>query len=238
MLKKLHSILFLSYVLCAWHHVDALTTSLKDVIIATDLDHVLLESNTWERVSGSVSSPAMLWSYLQTCRKYREAGKAFSRTCGESLYIKEVTANNGKENKAAAFVRMRAQEKRIMNDTLELFKTLHAQGATLYTATNIGSVFFNDLKKKFPDIFNESFIKHAMTVDYGASDVIEKPDIRYFMQLKEIINPHDSQRLLFIDDKLENVEAARKVGFMAIHFKNAKQLKEDLEKLLQISLEH
>lgn len=39
------------------------------------------------------------------------------------------------------------------------------------------------------------------------------------------------KNLLFIDDKLENVRAARKLGMKAIHFKSFQQLKSHLKKL-------
>jgi FMN phosphatase YigB (HAD superfamily) len=75
-----------------------------------------------------------------------------------------------------------------------------------------------------------------MTVDYSVKDPIEKPDLRYFEMLKTKINPADEKYILFIDDKKENVEAARKAGLLAIQFDNAKQLAEDLKNLYGIIL--
>lgn len=58
---------------------------------------------------------------------------------------------------------------------------------------------------------------------------ILKPDKRiYFFVLKKLkIKPKEA---IFIDDKLENVKGARKIGINAIHFKNNSQLSKELKK--------
>lgn len=211
---------------------------LDNYIIATDLDDVLLKGNFYERAMGALRPSNLLMSgaYGLACLTHFKPGTKFSRACGEALYIAELRKNNGVETRAAQFVRMMAQQKLLMPDTLEIYKQLHALGASFFTATNIGSIFFNDLRIKFPDEFNDQFIKDGLTVDYGATDVIEKPDVRYFQALHAKIDPSGTKTIIFIDDKLENVEGARKAGLIGVQFKNAQQLKDELELVVNVSL--
>jgi FMN phosphatase YigB (HAD superfamily) len=212
------------------------SNSTQKYIIATDIDNVLLQSDTHQRMQ-AILNPLNTFSiatYLWSCRTYYKSDEPFSRTCREALYIKEVMRNAGTENRAAYFVRMMARKKYRLTDTIEVYSKLCAQGVRIHTATNIGSLFFQDLKIDFPDIFNEQFVQDGLTVDYAATDIIAKPDIRYFNMLQEKINPLADHIIIFVDDKLENVEAANKAGLIGIHFKNAQQLKEELDKIIKI----
>ncbi len=57
---------------------------------------------------------------------------------------------------------------------------------------------------------------------------MEKPDAKiYEYLLKEIKLP--AQNVVFIDDRLENVDAAKQVGIDAILFASQKQLQKELE---------
>lgn len=218
---------------------EQIAGGLENVIIATDLDDVILKGETTQRVLGALNplNFFMTGAYALACATHYKPGTKFSRACGEALYIAELRKNNNTETRAAQFVRMMAQYKTLMPETVKLYNTLHTMGVQFVTATNIGSIFFNDLTVKFPDIFNDQFIKSGLTVDYGTQDVIEKPDIRYFQALQTKIDPSGNKTIIFIDDKLENVQGAQKAGLTAIHFKNATQLKGELEQILCVSLE-
>lgn len=238
MIKRL---LLVTLSLCvAWQTASAQSTtcSLDNVIIATDLDDVILQSNTTQRVLGALNplNWFMTGAYALACAAHYKPDMKFSRACGEALYIAELRKNNGVETRATQFVRMMASLKQIMPDTLAVYQTLHKKGASFVTATNIGTIFFHDQQQNHPTIFNDQFIKEGLTVDYGATDVIEKPDIRYFENLKALIDPTGTKTIIFIDDKLDNIQGAQKAGLLAIQFKNAQQLKADLEQILGVSL--
>jgi FMN phosphatase YigB (HAD superfamily) len=225
--RLLQATLLLVYI-CAGHTADALRLTPANTLIATDLDDVILKSNRTQRPPN-----AHLYLWHSDWKSIFKGWPNFKRINGERKYVEWMKKGL---TKPAEFVRSIAQQKEIIPETLELYKKLHAQGFPFYTATNIGSIFFSDLQKRFPDLFNDNFIKHSMTVDYSVKDPIEKPDLRYFEMLKTKINPADEKYILFIDDKKENVEAARKAGLLAIQFDNAKQLAEDLKNLYGIIL--
>ena len=58
---------------------------------------------------------------------------------------------------------------------------------------------------------------------------VKKPNPRAFQLLLKKLN-EPASFVIFIDDRIENVEAAKNQGIDAIHFINATQLKEELEK--------
>lgn len=211
---------------------SAIQLTPENTFIASDLDHVLLQPN---RSTKDMISKKGLSSYLwhSSWSSILKGWSNFKRVNGERKYVEWMKKGR---TKPAEFVRSITQQKEIIPETLELYKKLHAQGFQFYTATNIGSIFFGDIQKKFPEVFNDNFIKHCMTVDYKNGNPIEKPDPRYFEMLKKKINPAGDKYILFIDDKPENVEAARKAGLSAIQFKDAKQLEEDLKNLYGITL--
>jgi putative hydrolase of the HAD superfamily len=66
---------------------------------------------------------------------------------------------------------------------------------------------------------------------FDEEEGISKPDKRlYLLTLERLgIRPEEA---VFVDDKDENVEAARRLGIPGIHFKNARQAIQELDALL------
>ncbi len=197
----------------------------ENLIIATDLDDVLLTWDKGSMLSRGLKHLGSLFGYYKKCRKRKHLEGSFGHKYGEPLYIEALKEGN---LKVARFIRTMATQKKLLKGTLAIYQDLSHAGYTFYTATNIGSIFFEELQIRFPHVFNDGFIKHGMTVDYSLPDVAEKPDARYYHRLSEKINPDGDKHILFIDDRLENVEAARQCGLLAIQYKNSKQLIRDL----------
>ena len=57
-----------------------------------------------------------------------------------------------------------------------------------------------------------------------------KPDPQFFKLVADLLNVHPTSCLL-IDDLTENVQSAEKVGYQVIQFRDAYNLKNELEKL-------
>lgn len=201
------------------------TCTPANTIIATDIDDVILKRNKVSLFVKVVKhAPAMI--------KYLKLAKKRSKLTGchgyqsERIYID--CLKNGDFATARAIRTVATRSKKLNTDTLLVYQKLRAQGFKFNMATNIGSIFIKDTKRKFPHVFNSSFIQDGMTVDFSVSNIIKKPDIRYFAQLQETVNPNGDKHVIFIDDKLENVVAARKAGLIAIQFINAQQLTREL----------
>lgn len=208
--------------------IAPVTYTPQNLIIATDLDDVVLQKN-WGGILGTVIKNVT--SIGQTHTAYKNFKKANPnakniRKGGEAFYIYLIENNN---NRLAKKLLEACTHKYPIAGTVTIMHALASQGYEIYTATNMGPLFFAEMQKKYPLIFNDICIRTGLTVDYAQQDIIKKPDARYFEALKQKLNPNGAKYLLFIDDKLENVEAARKAGLLAIHFKNPKQLKKALK---------
>ncbi|HSO78397.1 MAG TPA: HAD family phosphatase [Bacteroidales bacterium] len=115
-----------------------------------------------------------------------------------------------------------------IKDTVGLFNELKSSGMPLYALTNWSHEAFPwayemyDFMKQFDGIVVSGFEK------------VMKPDPEIYRRLTERygINPAES---VYIDDNRPNVDAAAKLGFHAIHFTSAGQLRSEL-KILGLSV--
>lgn len=107
--------------------------------------------------------------------------------------------------------------------TSEFLKALKKKGYKIYLLTNYHLKAFEIISKKY------DFIRNVDGEIVSARVKLLKPDPAIYKALvdKYSIKPEES---VFIDDREENVEAARKLGFYGIVFKNADELKKEFEK--------
>ena len=100
----------------------------------------------------------------------------------------------------------------------------------LYPNYNLASLI-NEGKEwtdyKFEKSGFKRFFKHIIV---SGEIGLKKPQPEFFLAALKIINAVPKE-CLFIDDHLENCQAAQKLGIRSICFKNSEQLKEELKKL-------
>jgi HAD superfamily hydrolase (TIGR01509 family) len=207
------------------HPAPQPTHTPQNLIIATDLDDVVLDRNKGDIAKLIFKKLGRFKKLYNQYKKRKNSTGSRGKKFGEGFYIH---LKNNNEHKLADLIKDVCISKKLKKGTVKIMRKMVNQGYSLFTATNIGSLFFAELQKKFPELFNNNFIQHGMTVDFLPEDIIEKPDMRYFEKLQTKLNPDGNKEILFIDDKLENVLSARKCGMLAIQFKNHKQLKRDL----------
>lgn len=95
-------------------------------------------------------------------------------------------------------------------ESVDLLQTLRGQSIPTYALTNFSSETYPLAQARFP--FLADF---AGTVVSGREGLI-KPDPAIYRLLLERY-ALDAERAVFIDDKIENVDAARALGFHGIH---------------------
>ena len=83
-----------------------------------------------------------------------------------------------------------------------------------YEAPNLFAERLVELKSIFPEVFSEGRIDFDKLKTALGEEIDAKPE-----------------ECVFIDDRVENIEGARKLGIHGIVFENKEQLKKDLEKL-------
>ena len=102
-----------------------------------------------------------------------------------------------------------AQENKIETGLVDYIKDLRAEGYTCYCATNqekYRTVFVRE-KMGFDTIFNGIFSSSTLG--------FRKPDPRFFETVLNQLQIKNPQEILFWDDKLENIQAARSSGIQA-----------------------
>jgi len=109
----------------------------------------------------------------------------------------------------------------------EILIELQIKGVRLALLSNITELHVLANKEmgrleRLRDVGFEAFV-------WSCEEGLRKPDPKiYEVMLKKLGLP--AKACVFIDDKLTNIEAAKKLGMEGIHFQNPEQLREDLTK--------
>lgn len=109
-------------------------------------------------------------------------------------------------------------------ETLALIEALHAAGHELFYLSNMPAPYAEHLTKT-----------HAVMARFRAGVFssqlhVIKPDARIFELAAQRFG-RPPQELLFLDDSLINVEAARQLGWGALHFRSAAQAAAEMRAL-------
>ncbi len=115
-----------------------------------------------------------------------------------------------------------------INGSWEILAELKARKIRLALITNIIPPHVKAQKetgriKRLKDLGFEVFV---LSCKVG----VRKPDPRIYKIALEKLNL-PAEACVFIDDKLENIEAAKKLGMQVIHFQTPEKLKEELTKI-------
>ncbi len=108
-----------------------------------------------------------------------------------------------------------------IHETVDILMDIKRRGYPVYALSNWNDVKFPIALQEFP--FLRLFDGRIVSGEVK----LAKPDHRIYQLLLDTykLNPRES---LFIDDRLENVEAARALGIEAVQFISPRQLERDL----------
>jgi 2-haloacid dehalogenase len=109
--------------------------------------------------------------------------------------------------------------------TVEILAELKANDYDLYALSNWSAETYPMAAARF------EFLRWFRTVVISGAVKLCKPDPRIFAHLLEQIG-RPARECLFIDDSHTNYEAARQLGFQAIHFHAPEQLRTELRRLI------
>ena len=158
---------------------------------------------------------------------------------GELFY--RIFKNNGQE-KLAQMVLAISNDYQPIPEMVELVTQLHEHGYNLRVASNIGTLFYTELKKEMPLLFDK-FAEGitVQVVDENGNTIdhpIQKPDPLFYLEADRRFNPDGTKRVIFIDDNKMNTRAAAQTcpHWEVILCENPVQVKEDIEKIVGISL--
>ena len=116
----------------------------------------------------------------------------------------------------------------IMPYTMEWLKDLKERGHRLYLISNYGEELYEQTEHKL------EFLPYMDGTIFSYQHKMIKPDLEIYRKLLEEYHL-DASECVFIDDRQENIDAAKKMGYAGIRFLNYEQAKEDLDTLLEKS---
>lgn len=112
-----------------------------------------------------------------------------------------------------------------IDGTVRILETFSGNGLKLVGLTNFSSEKFALTRQAFP------FFHHFDDIIVSGEVGLIKPDPAIYLLTLERVGCRAAE-CVFIDDSRVNVEAARRLGFHAIHFQSPEQLEADLRKYL------
>jgi len=117
-----------------------------------------------------------------------------------------------------------ANQQKPIQKVVDMLEHLKNKGYTLHLFSNIGSITFEEIWKKFPSIFQlfDSFILPSQSNNY-----LRKPNpIAFATYLRE--NNKENKQVVLIDDKRKNVRQAKNHGIKSIWFQSPEHLQQQL----------
>lgn len=151
--------------------------------------------------------------------------------------------------KLARYIKEVANAYRPIKGINTLIKELSEKGYTHRLASNIGCSYLPIIVERFTDHYHNSlfdYMNGGTIVDYGIPNQTTeikgltgtiycatecKPKSALFQLHNQHYNPDNGTIIIFIDDKLKNVEAASHNGWIGIKFSSVKRLRADLSML-------
>lgn len=197
-----------------------MTTSINAIIF--DLGNVLLGWDARALYQRLLPDPQAVDSFLEQIRfsewnAQQDAGRPFregvaelSRQFPQHARLIQAYDTHWQESIAGTH-----------DETIEIARELKQAGWSLYLLSNFSAEKFELIRDQhsFLSLFDDMIIS-------GEHRLI-KPDPAIFEFTPERIG-RQAHECLFIDDSLPNVEAARSLGFKAIHYHSSSQLRSEL----------
>lgn len=108
-----------------------------------------------------------------------------------------------------------------IDGSVTILERLDREGYELHALTNWSAETFPVARERY------AFLERFRTILVSGEERLIKPDPAIFELMLQRIG-HPAENCLFIDDSAKNVAAAASLGFDAIHFSSAGQLKSEL----------
>jgi len=200
---------------------------IKIKYVIFDLGGVLLDWNPeylYEKVFKG-DQEKMKWFLQNVCTPHWNMEQDAGRTFEEGTRILLKTFAEYESEIRLFFDRWEEMLRDEIKDTVRILNELKSLNKVkLYALTNWSSETFPIAKRRF------NMLKSFEGIVVSGEEFTRKPYPQiYEITLKRFgLKP---EHCLFIDDSLENVEGARKMGINGLHYHNPSQLKEALQQL-------
>jgi len=217
MAKKLLTFFF--YICLCTAYVSAIET--KDLpIVVFDFGGVIAQANTTKMADFLMNSFKINKDELSNAfRDMQNQGGSEEQFWKQFALTKNIVLPKDWINQFGVVIQESITE---IPGTLNLVKELKRQGYQTAILSDMTEYQAEIIRKNgYFNLFNPVVLSHENRV--------KKPNPEAFQILLKKLNKPDSS-VIFIDDRIENVEAAKTQGIDAIHFISPKQLKEELSR--------
>ena len=116
--------------------------------------------------------------------------------------------------------------KGIFDESIKVLKKLKKQQYECFVLSNWSAETFIDIPKEF------KFMNNFDGLLISGEDKLVKPDPKIYLLAIDRFNL-DPQNTVFIDDKLVNINAAKKLGFQTIHLTNPNIIESEINKFIK-----
>ncbi|MBD3263902.1 MAG: HAD hydrolase-like protein [Candidatus Omnitrophica bacterium] len=93
----------------------------------------------------------------------------------------------------------------------------------LYLISNINELHFENIRSKYPEIVN---LFSGLVLSFRIKSI--KPQKAIYASLRDVCQ-REYREIIYIDDRLELIEAAGRMGIVSLHFKDYASLVKDLK---------
>lgn len=194
-------------------------------IVIFDLGGVLIDWNPrylYRKVFASEAE--MEWFLGEVCspewNRLQDAGRPFA----EAIAEKQAEHPHYAEPIALYYHRWREMLGGVLADTLEILNAVRATQRPFYALTNWSRETFCVAQELY------GFLGWFHGIVVSGAERLAKPDPAIYLLLCERYGVEPT-RAIFIDDSLNNVEAAQSLGMTGLHFTDAACLRSELQAL-------
>ena len=200
----------------------------KNTIFVFDVHGVIFKLSVFKIIKEVIKDPSNLWIITMMLRPKLCIDLLKSQANGG--VAEELIFNVGKNKPhlawfiPKAFKLINAQVP--INSTIKTIQSLKKQGYQLYILSNMGEKSLNYIQKKYFNIF---MLFDGVVTATEKDGYIKKPQPEMYQKYLDKFG-HDPKKIVFIDDKKQNLIAAEKFGMQTIHFTSSKNLLRKLNK--------
>lgn len=154
---------------------------------------------------------------------------------GDDIFERLTHIYPGLASFKADFIALENTQK-VDQQVLHITIKLKAHGYSLYVLSNIGERAFIELAKKNHDLFH--LFDHIF-LPQKSHNYRQKPGTEFYQDFLAFLQKKGDgdKSVLFIDDRIPNLEGAAKVGITGLYFTNADSLLEHLKRLSVITMD-
>lgn len=204
----------------------------SNTVVVFDLNDVLVKKDTQEitkKVAKLLTRPSF-WRYVFSPFFWNKLIKyAKDKHCKESVFIELIKDYPKLADFEEEYISLSTSHK-IIPMSLDIVKELKSKGYNLYIFSNMGIKSMHAMSKKYPELFN---LFNGYYCPCQENNYNSKPRPEFYTQFKDYLkeNGESDKKIIFIDDRNRNIEAAEKAGFTGILCDSIKNVYKKLQKL-------